>query len=366
MFVLLGLFAFFVMFSVLLVIHEGGHFIAARLFRIRVEEVGFGFGPRLKTGIFRGTPWAFNLIPFGAYVKLFGEEGGESQHRDSFAGKDLMEKLVVVVAGISGNWILAAVIFSVLFAIGMPQTLLDIVGSDFGHVTISQVVPSSPAQTAGIEAEDEIVRLQQGDEIVVPKNIGQVQEFVLGHLDEEIIITLMRAKTGERFEAITTPRSEPPENEGALGIVFSGQRYITVPWYEAFWHGTFFTARMSIFATQALVQAFQEAISGDIPRDVAGPVGIAVLSIDAVQAGAITLLILTALISLSLALINAIPFPALDGSRAVQLIFEHASGIKIPQRILEVVYGTGLAVLLLLGGFIAYQDVQNFVLPRFF
>ena len=114
------------------------------------------------------------------------------------------------------------------------------------------------------------------------------------------------------------------------------------------------------------MQAFQEAISGDIPRDVAGPVGIAVLSIDAVQAGAITLLILTALISLSLALINAIPFPALDGSRAVQLIFEHASGIKIPQRILEVVYGTGLAVLLLLGGFIAYQDVQNFVLPRFF
>ena len=136
MIVLLGLFAFFGMFSLLLIIHEGGHFVAARLFGIRVEEVGFGFGPRLRSGSFGNISWAFNLIPFGAYVKLFGEEGGEKKQRDSFSAKPLPEKLVVVGAGIFGNWVLAALIFSVLFVVGMPRSLLNIIGSEPGTIYV--------------------------------------------------------------------------------------------------------------------------------------------------------------------------------------------------------------------------------------
>lgn len=365
MIIFFGILAFFVILAALFLIHEGGHFFAARAFGIRVEEVGFGFGKTLFRGMFRGIPWSVNAIPIGAFVKLFGEEGGDAAHPESFTAKPAWQKVAVIVAGIAGNWAAAVLIFSVMLILQMPRVVPDEAIDPQTRVLVWGVVPASPAATAGIEQGDEIMRLRAGDVDIAPLKTSHVQKFMQQYAGEPVTIVIRRIGRFEPVSVQALPRQDPAPGEGALGVTLVREGTMQVPWYEAWWQAVFLTARLTIVIAFSVASIGSELFSGVIPEDVASPVGIAVLTVGAARLGIAHLLWFAGLISLSLALLNAIPFPALDGSRIVQIVWEHATGRRIPQRVLELVYGGGMALLIIFVTLLAVQDVRRFILPNF-
>jgi regulator of sigma E protease len=330
---------------------------------VRVDEFGFGFPPRIF-GIKKGeTIYSINAIPLGGFVKIYGEDGGGSGSRRSFTEKSLRQKLLILFAGVSMNFILAVLLFGLGHFIGLPTAI------DEGQVNlypeaklqIISLSQNSPAENAGVMAGDVVLGLKdaQGGIFDSVKKPSEFQEFISAQKGKEITVIVQRGK--ERMELPMIPRLYPPSGEGPLGVALATVAKISLPWYRALFEGFLTTVNLMgalLIAAWGIVRNL--FIEGRAGIEVVGPVGIFTLTGQAATLGFIYLLQLTAMLSINLAVINAFPFPALDGGRALFLVIEKIKGSPINPKIQNVIHNIGFALLILLMIAVTYKDIVRF------
>lgn len=348
---------FILLLGLLVLAHEWGHFIVARKLGVRVEEFAFGFPPRLASITRKGTRFALNLFPVGGYVKIFGEGGEAERNTESFSSRPIRQRLAIIAAGVAMNVVLAWVLFSVGHGLGLPTALDEGQATADARVTIIGVAPGSPAEQTGLKFGDAIQDLKVKSEKLKVERIEEVQQFIEAHRGEEIAITVRRG--GEFFETVAQPRLEPPEGQGPLGIAMARVGTVRSPWWRAPWDGLKTTANAVIATALALGRVFGELVSeGQVPADVAGPVGIFAFTNETRRLGTVYLIELAGVLSVNLALLNILPIPALDGGRILFLFIERVrGGVRVNDRIERLVHTVGFAILLFLMAAITYRDI---------
>ena len=356
---LITILVFILILGLLIFVHELGHFITAKRAGIRVDEFGFGFPPRIW-GIKKGeTIYSINLFPIGGFVKIYGEEGKGKKDPRSFASKPALTRAWILVAGVLMNFLLAAVLLSVGFFMGLPEEISDNQQNISNpQVQILQTAPNSPASQAGILMGDTIASLQFGDQILKTTKVGEVQDFISQHQGQEIIIGIQRGS--EFFEKKLIPRENPPANEGLIGIALARTALVSYPWYQALYKGFISTFQLTLAIIVALAGLIWSLITtGHLMAEIGGPVKIFVLTGQAAKLGLIYILQFAALININIAIINIFPIPALDGGRLLFLLIEKIKGSPISQKIEGYAHTAGFALLILLMIAITWRDVVN-------
>lgn len=362
---MLTILIFIIVLGVLVLVHELGHFVMAKRAGMKVEEFGFGFPPRLW-GIKRGeTIYSINWIPFGGFVKILGEsrESKEADNTGSFSSKKAGPRAKVIVAGVVMNIILAFVLLAVGNVLGLRLGLSekdDLKGFQNIQVQIVQVAADSPAQTAGFETLDQIVSVSTaGDPELEIDSVEKVQNFTNKNKGREVTLKIKRG--GEILEKRLVPRLNPPAGQGALGISLALTGVIKYPWYQAVYRGANQTGILlanTIYGYGKIIKNI--FINGTPGADLSGPVGIAKFTGQAARLGFSYLLQLTALLSVNLAVLNIIPFPALDGGRLLFIGIEKAKGSPISGKTESLVNSIGFALLILLMIYVTTKDVLRF------
>jgi regulator of sigma E protease len=349
---------FLAVIAVLVLSHEFGHFIVAKMRGMRVDEFGFGFPPKLFGKKFGETEYTFNLLPFGGFVKIWGEdETEETTNMQNFTAHSIGSKLAVIVAGVIMNILLAYILFTAGHAIGLP-TVVDETTSHARNVQVQiiEVVAHSPAAEAGLLPGDAITNISRNGENISIVNIEEVQEVVSASNGAEIMLTVLRGD--ETIAFLVMPRIDPPAGEGALGIAMLKTGIVSAAWYRAPWEGLKTTAMLTVAVVEGLWSFFANLFAaGEVIGDVAGPVGIAQVAGQAGRLGFIYLLQLTALLSINLAILNLLPIPALDGGRMFFLIIEKVRGVPINARFAARAHATGFIALIILMLLITYKDI---------
>ena len=343
---------FILVISVLVFVHELGHFVLAKRAGMKVEEFGFGFPPRLF-GIKKGeTSYSINWIPFGGFVKIMGEDGSQRDDPRSFAAGTLGTRAGVIVAGVVMNLLFAILLLILGNGIGLRVGLDDKLTAQAGakQIQIIQVDENSPAAQAGLKMFDEIVGYQA---------ILEFQSFVTSHRGQEVLINIRRA---DRSLAVKlTPRANPPPGQGALGISLALTGIVKYSWPQAIKHGVqnayYITRETAIGYGTVIKNVFAKGQPG---AGLSGPIGIAVVTGQAARLGFTYLIQLVALISINLAILNIIPFPALDGGRLLFIIIEKLKGSPIPKRVEAAVNAVGFSLLIALMVYVTTQDISKF------
>lgn len=351
---------FLVLLSVLVLVHEFGHFIAAKRAGVGVEEFGIGFPPRLASKRFGETTYSINWLPIGGFVRIKGDVADEKDPvrlnaSNSFARVSLARKLVIVVAGVVMNVVLAAVLFAVGYMIGMPQILEDAQSGgvvEESSVRVQSVEPGSSADLIGLQSGDEIVKVN--DQPV--DDTGDVITFAQGRPNETV--TLVIRRSGEELSMQPT-LGQTEEGNGRLGVALISTGIVSYPPPLAAWIGVKTTMILLGQIILAFWQIIVNLFAGQGPGDaVAGPIGIAVLTGQVASLGSIYLLQFAALLSLNLAIFNLIPFPALDGGRLMIMIVERIRGKALRQSVEGWIHQIGFFVLLLLILVITVRDIS--------
>ncbi len=356
---------------ILVLVHELGHFIFAKRAGVRVDEFGFGYPPRaVKLFTWKGTLFTLNWLPFGGFVKIFGENPDPL----SMSGPDKESALIhkpryvqalVLFAGILFNIILAWILFSVGFMSGMPTSAgAAPAGVDIRDpkLLVVDVVAGSPAAEAGLQTKDQIISLATETETVGDITVPAVQSFISSHGDTPITVTYVRDNDVQTVSI--TPKtgisSEPDTAVIGINMDFVGTVKLSVP--RALWEGAKLTVHVLVATVVQFYTLIHDAISGKGSLDgIAGPVGIVGIVGTAYEFGIIYLLSFTALISINLAIINLIPFPALDGGRLFFLLIEAIKGSRINPKIGNIVNLIGFGLLILLMLFVTYHDIVNLI-----
>jgi regulator of sigma E protease len=356
---LLSILGFIISLGILAFIHELGHFLTARLFKIEVEEFGFGFPPRLaRLFTLSGTMFTLNWIPFGAFVRPKGEN--DPTVKGGLAAANPWARLAVLFGGPVVNLVAGILIFSLVFyRVGAPdQSVVEIVG----------VSADSPAAIAGLINND-IVQAVDGKLI---NNTQLLSDTIRTKLGKEVSLSILRS--GKTIEIKVTPRVTPPSGQGPLGIML-GNPIKPITWFQA----VPFAAQMTYEQGKQLLLLPGRLIQGTIPADqarVVGPKGMFDIyqqaqSRDAASASAknpetpaVNTLWLMAVISVALGLTNLLPLPALDGGRILFVLPEIILRRRVPARFENAVHLVGFAALLVLMAVITLQDfLHPIVLP---
>ncbi|MDQ3811448.1 MAG: M50 family metallopeptidase [Chloroflexota bacterium] len=340
--------AFLPILSIMMLVHELGHFITARLASISVLEFGFGLPPRLIGFKRNGIIYSINWIPFGAFVKMLGEEDPSAP--GSFAGKPLGIRAIVLAAGSAMNFLLAVLAFSMVYIVGVPRLAPD------GPVQLAAISPDSPAAAAGLQTGDVIVALDRQ-----PMNVQSFREATQQRLDQPVTLTILRGAA--QFDATVTPRSDPPQGQGAIGIVLDANQVARSNPIQALGHGFEQTLR-AIGATFMIpTMLIQGAISPSDARLIGLP-GMARLTSEAVDYAVDTgfwypIFILTGLFSSGLSVANMLPIPALDGGRLFFVFLEWVRGRRVPPEREAAYHFVGIVVLLTLMVIISLNDILS-------
>jgi len=349
---------------VLMAIHEFGHFIVAKKFGVRVDEFGIGYPPRIFGKKIGETIYSVNLIPFGAFVKIYGEEGGIDDYR-SFMGLAIWKRVLIVIGGVVAFWIASIIIFSIVFAMGadIPIGDQDLQGVNNIQVKVIAVESGSPAEQAGIKEGDSLVKAE-GGEIIQIKKIKDFQDFAKSHAGEQIKVSALRA--GREIVFQLSPRENPPAGHGAVGVSLEriGSLIGKYPWYQAPLKGIQFTWETTANGFVGLYNVVANMFSGKgVPKgaEFAGPLGITVFLARAVDYGAGFFLYFIGVISVFVAIFNLFPIPALDGGKLVFLAIEKIIKRPVPAKIEQNITVIFFLLLISLSIFITVR----FDVPRF-
>lgn len=366
---------FILILSFLVIIHELGHFFAARWAKIKVEEFGLGYPPRaVSLFTWAGTVFSLNWIPFGGFVKMVGEDGpefdspeeikselskssakkksaGKSARADAkkvtsrqlnseegpFYTKSAFKRMVVILAGVAVNFAFGILAFSIFYSIrGIPE-IID-------SARIGGFSPESPAAAAGVPSGVEIISIINSEEEQF--SIRTNADVITATKDQGgKVITLVTTgpctdqhgcqELGQMFEVYVRSQSEirNPDNEGALGIAFQSYVMIQYPWYQMPFRGTVVGIEQTIMLILVTLNELQKMVvdvssGGPLPKDIAGPVGIIhqANQFQIFQQGPLMILNFAGIISASLAIMNLLPIPALDGGRALFIMIEPLVG----------------------------------------
>jgi regulator of sigma E protease len=358
---------FILILLVLVLVHEFGHFSTAKFFGIRVDEFGFGFPPKLFGKKFGETVYSINAIPFGGFVKIFGENPDEENMSGpdsarSFVNKPKWQQAIILFAGIFSNFLLAWLLFSICFMSGLPTSISN---QPKGYVlenvnlVIVSVQPKSPAEIAGIKSGDKIVKVESGKESVLEINTDTFKSFVLSHPSKEIEIGYLRGKNTEVINTKITPISVDGEKP-TIGIAMDQIGTVKLPVFRAFWEGLKLDWNVTKGTITGLYGLIKTGIQGKGSfSSVTGPVGMVGIVGDAYEFGFVYLLSFAALISVNLAVINLIPFPALDGGRLFFLLIEKIKGSRMNPKFANMANMIGFGILILLMILVTYHDIVN-------
>lgn len=366
---LLTIITFIIILSILVFIHELGHFLTAKKLGMRVEEFGFGLPPRIWGKKVGETIYSINWLPVGGFVRIAGEDmvenaasaetAGESrktlltkltvkQKREFFWARSKLHRTMVLLAGVTMNFLLAVLIISYIFTQGV------FVPSDRVH--IEKVTENSPASDAGLQENDII--LQFGETKI--KNTENLVKITQEKGNMPTPVTILR--NGEELTLILTPRKDPPEGQGPLGIVITNLEEKKYTWYEAPFYGMIEAVKLSWFMISTLAVMVWKLITfqgGQV--EVAGPVGIAQATGQAIKEGYMAVLQLAGLLSLNLAIFNVLPIPALDGGRLFFVLFEDILGKRIKPKAEAAVHQIGMLFLLSLVVLVTINDILRIV-----
>lgn len=368
---MLAIIIFIIILSVLVMIHEFGHFIMAKRAGIEVEEFGYGLPPRIWGKKIGKTIYSINWLPFGGFVRLKGEDPTDvhKNDKDSFWVKTPLQRTSVIVAGVFMNFLLAVVIFYVaLFMLGFKVNLPLLVDHDFKFVNesrqvwITGIVDGSPAQQAGIEAGDSIVGAN-GENI---DSIDKLESVIRSSENKEINFTVENSATNVRRDVKATPKFSDKLNAPAIGVglgELASLKYETPTQklFAGFIHSyNTLDYSMRVFA-QLIRTSIRERNISAVSEGVSGPVGIAAVTSQAVALGPSSVLQLAALLSLNLAFLNILPIPALDGGRFFFLLVEVITRKRTHPKLEKWVHTIGFAVLIGLILLITYNDIIRIV-----
>lgn len=366
--IFLTILVFIVVFSILVLAHEGGHFYFARRAGIKVEEFGIGFPPKAKK-LFtdkHGTVYSLNWIPIGGFVRLYGEDSTDPKvlhAKNSFASKSVLQRSMVIVAGVLMNFILAWFLMTICFTVGVKPLLVTQGDLDSaaaaGLIQMTQVlyvheiIPGSPLSESDLKPGDLITRI---DGQTVPEATKLAGLLVAG---KPVELSIMR---GEREGKLVSV----PDKDGKLGFSVSNSPYIVYlkdlryPFYKApvmaakeVGRLSYLTLKMLGDVLSSLVQKFA------VPEGVAGPVGIAKMTYGFVQNGFMALLQFAALLSISLGVLNIMPFPALDGGRFLFIIFEVIARRRPNAKWEAAIHGIGFVFLMALILLVTWNDIAG-------
>ena len=411
------LITFIIILGILVFVHELGHFWTAKKLGLTPKEFGFGFPPRIFgmqkiKGVQRslreqsedieisadaegvresvsvssvtetqnfsrwrmvtgaaaleregeeiteaGTIYSLNWLPLGGFVNIGEDEeaGNDPRH---FKNQKPWKRVVILSAGVAMNLAVAAVFITWGFMLGLPQTLDEVpAGAHIRerHVQILQVLPGSPAEQAGLQMGDVIASI---DGRTFTSEAG-VQDYVAGKAGETLTYDIRRGS--EEMKIPITLTKLASTGEAGAGIAIAETGIVSLPWYRAIWEGIKATVIMTWFIITAFVALLYKLLAGaGVSADIAGPVGIAVMTGQVARLGFVYLLQFAAMLSINLAIINFLPFPALDGGRVVFVIIEKIRGRAVSEKLETALHNIGFVLLILLVLGVTYRDVLRF------
>ena len=345
--ILIAVVGFLGILIVLTMAHELGHFFAAKKFGIKVKELGLGYPPRLWSIKRNETVYSMNAVLLGGFTKMLGEE--DPSQPGSLASKGTGARIVVMSAGSLMNALLPILLLSIYFMI--PHDLV------IEKVLVREVMPNSPAASAGIQPGDQILEVNW----VTVHNMGDLKRGIYLNLGREMDIRVMHPDlTTKNFRM--TPRWKAPGDQTATGLVAMGANRQVVQKRYPIW----FAVPLAVYETVGIFIIFKNALVsmllGIIPIVITGPVGLAQIVGEMAKGGIHPLLQLAALFNVSVALLNLFPLPALDGGRIAFVVLEWIRrGKRISPKIEGMIHGIGFALLLAVAILITYQDVLRII-----
>jgi regulator of sigma E protease len=364
---------FLIVLAVLIFVHELGHFLFARWCGIRVDAFKIGFGPKIfawrpktKEGKRGETEYGLNLIPFGGYVKIFGETPDAESYigvdrERSLVHKSKWQQILVLFGGVLFNFLFAVILYIGLFSHGVTATTDGFTkySQYFNNprVMITDVLKGSPAEKAGFKTGDVILAISTSTN---PVTIDNVQKEIESSYGNQINIIVDRA--GANQNILVTPEKGVVSNHYAVGIAMNDVADMKLPFYLAVYEGGHYaiqTLRDTVVGLGTFVGQIFEGKANF--SEVTGPVGIAGIVGQAADLGMTYLLMITALISINLAVINLIPFPALDGGRILFVAIEAIIRRRIPASFANWTNLIGFALLMILMVIITYKDIIRLV-----
>lgn len=354
---------FLAILTVLVFVHELGHYLVARLNGVRVEVFSIGFGPELFGWTDRArTRWKFSLIPLGGYVKMFGDADAasrpdtelsdltEEERAEAFPYKRLSQRSWIVAAGPLANFLFAIVLMAILFmAIGQP----------FTPPVVGTVIPDSAAEQAGLQPGDRIVQIDDTE----INSFQDIQWIVSLGLGEAIEILVLR--DGNEVPLVATPRLTEVTDDfgnrqevGRLGISHSGVEFVQHGPFTALWQATEKTGSQTLAILKAVGQMF---VGDRSAAELGGPLRIAKMSGQVAEYGWGSVVQFMWILSISLGLINLFPIPILDGGHLLFYAIEAVRGRPLGERAQEYGFRIGLALVLSLMVFATWNDIMNHV-----
>lgn len=365
---------FLVVLTILVFVHEMGHFLVARRNGVRVETFSIGFGPEIFGRTDRhGTRWKFSLIPLGGYVKMFGDAGAAStpgsglskmsaaERAVSFHHKRVGQRMAIVAAGPAANFLFAIVALAFMFMVyGQPYT----------PPVIRDVLPEGAAAEAGMKPGDRILSMDGRDTPrfedvlgVIVMNPGRTVAMVVERVEAE-------GAEPKRLELTVTPRAEQMEDRfgnihtiGRLGVLRGNDEYRRQTPLTALWEAGKETVRLTEGTLDAV---WQMALGMRSTNELGGPIRIAQMSGQVAQTGFVTMIWFVAVLSINLGLINLFPIPMLDGGHLLYYAVEAVRGRPLGERAQEYGFRVGLALVLTLMVFATWNDLVQLRVVDFF
>ncbi len=383
---------FLLILSILVLIHEAGHFFVAKKFGIKVEEFGYGLPPRLWGKKIGETIYSINWLPIGGFVKLYGEDeagsGSVKKPSSKLPKKDLDrafftrpvgQRAAVVVAGVVMNLVLGVLIYYIFMGLSGFKTELPLIGEHkfFGvnqevreDIFVTDVADNSPAEKAGIPQYAHITEFND-------QPVGNVDEFIKNvktSQGREVSLSFIDPETRKTETLKVTPRENAPENQGSLGVGLTSMQTALLSYdtpVQKVFSGIIHPANLMVYNVDLMAQLIGTSIRNKtaepLGQGVAGPIGIysvvgSIVDIPDAKERVLQLLNLAGLLSLSLAVFNILPIPALDGGRLFFILIEGVTGKKINPQHEALAHTIGMIVLLGLIVIITFKDVFQFLL----
>lgn len=339
--------------SFIVIFHELGHYFFARIFRVKVEELGLFLPPRIYSRKIGDTIYSINLIPFGAFVRLFGERE-QIQKEGSFSYLPVFKRAIIVLGGIIAFWVLATILFSIVLYIGFPKGISDEENVPMSTMMVMGVLPKSPAISSGIRLGDEILSING----IKVEKVKEVQQLTRENSGREITIEIKRGDKILNIKAI--PRVSPPENEGPLGILISRVVFEKHSLLDSIGTAPKVTGTTTLHIILGYIDIIKNLFRGEkIEAQLLGPIGTSHLIWQATQWHPSQFLNFLAVLSIYLAIFNLLPIPALDGGRLLFLMWEKFKGKPISKDIEEKITALSFFFLIILAIYVTLQDIKR-------
>ncbi|MEI7791929.1 MAG: M50 family metallopeptidase [Candidatus Berkelbacteria bacterium] len=349
--------AFLLVIGILVMVHELGHFTAAKLLGVKVLEFAIGFPPRIFSKTYHSTKYSIGALLFGGYVRMLGEEE-KSKDPAAFNNQRPRSRFIISIAGVFMNIVLAWVLITIGFSVGMTPIATpssDLPGQQIKpQIFIADIMKNTAAEKAGLKVGDEIISATFEGATTTFAAADDVTIFSGSHLGKDIILQIKSDNTlVDEKVALSSDMLAP------MGIAMIDQAIVRLPWYKAPGYAAREVYRTVVGTWDVLAGMFAKLFStGKVSDQVGGPVAIFNLSGSAARGGFAVLISFIAMLSINLAIINILPFPALDGGRALFIIFERVLRKKVVKEEVEnMIHAIGFILLILLILAITYKDI---------